>query len=122
MTFHVPEKFRVTFVNAPEGDATNGYFSIRLDGGQRVFVIASDGLGWEHVSVSRNDRVPLWNEMCQVKELFWDDEDCVVQYHPGKADYVNNHSHCLHLWRPTEASMPIPPSFMVGFKEVGVLV
>lgn len=121
MTFHVPEKFRVTFVDAPKGDAHNGYFSCELKGGQQVFVIASNGLGWEHVSVSRKDRTPTWDEMCQVKALFWDDEDCVVQFHPPKSQHINNHSRCLHLWSVIYSVMPMPPSCMVGFAALGTL-
>lgn len=122
MTFHVPEKFRVTRPGMPPGDETCGLFSIKLQHGQSVFVIASTGMGWEHVSVSRKDRAPLWDEMCQVKALFWDDDDCVMQLHPPKADYVNNHSKCLHLWRPLDRFIPRPPAYLVGYQDVGVLV
>ena len=63
--------------------------------------IADNGGGWEHVSVSLNrPRVPNWDEMCFVKEVFWEPEDCVVQYHPPASQYVNCHPHVLHLWRP----------------------
>ena len=34
------------------------------------------------------------------KALFWDEDDCVIQYHPPRSEYVNNHQNCLHLWRP----------------------
>lgn len=52
-------------------------------------VIASDGspeIPWEHVSARaidyKGERVPTWEEMCWLKDLFWDAEECVVQYHP----------------------------------------
>jgi hypothetical protein len=122
MSFHVPEKYRVTHPDMPDGDDTCGLFAVKLKGGQSVFVIASADIGWEHVSVSRRDRCPTWDEMCQVKSMFWSDDDCVMQLHPAKSDWVNNHSFCLHLWRPVEKAIPLPPSFMVGFKELGVLV
>lgn len=117
MTFHVPEKYRVTQLGMPRGDQNNGWFVIPLKHGQKVNVIASNGMGWEHVSVSRKDRCPLWEEMCQVKALFWDDDDCVVQFHPPRSEYVNNHPNCLHMWRPIGVSLPMPPSIMVGFKD-----
>jgi hypothetical protein len=114
--FTVPEKFRVT--SGPLGSSAdfgnNGAFEIRLKLGQKVMVIASDQMGWEHVSVSRKDRCPTWGEMCQIKAMFWGDDDCVVQYHPPKSDYINNHQNCLHLWRPIGIEMPRPPSIMVG--------
>ncbi|MCR4532718.1 hypothetical protein NUV62_17465 [Acinetobacter venetianus] len=71
-------------------------------------------MGWEHVSVSLPARCPTWEEMCFIKSLFWGEDDCVIQYHPPKSDYVNNHQYCLHMWRPIEQSLPTPPSFMVG--------
>ena len=48
-------------------------------------VVFSWGGGWEHVSVSYKNRVPTWDEMCKVKDMFWNDEECVVQYHPPKS-------------------------------------
>jgi hypothetical protein len=74
-------------------------------------------MGWEHVSVSRQDRCPLWDEMCQIKSMFWDEDDCVIQYHPPRSEYVNLHKNCLHLWRPIGIELPMPDSIMVGFKD-----
>lgn len=121
MTFKVPEKFRIKTGALASDDSlgNNGAFWLMLRHSQKVFAIASDMMGWEHVSVSRKDRVPTWDEMCQVKALFWGDEDCVVQFHPPKSEYVNNHPFCLHLWRPVGSEFPLPPSIMVGFKDEG---
>lgn len=70
---------------------------------------------FEHVSVSLANRCPSWAEMCRVKELFWDDEDVVVQFHPKKSQYVNNMPFCLHLWRWTKGDFPTPKTIEVGF-------
>lgn len=70
--------------------------------------------GWEHVSVSTTSRVPTWPEMCRVKALFWDDEDCVVQFHPPRSEYVDECRTCLHLWRYARAEFPRPPRGLVG--------
>lgn len=104
-------------------DGFNGFFCLILNG-MRVKVIASDGEGWEHVSVSLNDSKmpPSWSIMCQVKDLFWPDEAWVVQFHPAKTEYVNQHPGCLHLWRPTKQRLPIPDSLMVGVRNAGDLV
>lgn len=72
--------------------------------------------GWEHVSVSTTHRTPNWPEMCFVKDLFWREDECVIQYHPPKAVYVNVHQHCLHLWKPDHVVIPIPPMILVGPK------
>ena len=116
MSFKMPEKFRVKLSGYPEGDEGNGAFVVKLKHSQVVFVLASDGMGWEHVSVSRKDRCPTWEEMCQVKDLFWDDEDVVMQFHVPSKDHVNNHPYCLHLWRPLGQNVLRPDRIMVGFK------
>lgn len=121
MTFRCPEKYRVQLSGYPAGDHQNGAFVVKLRHGQTVRVIASSGMNWEHVSVSRQDRCPTWDEMCQVKALFWDDHDCVIQYRPPRSEYVNNHPNCLHLWRPIDRDLPMPPSILVGVKDVGVI-
>jgi hypothetical protein len=84
----------------------------------RTLVIMSSGVdtdwNWEHVSVSVRGRNPTWDEMCYVKNLFWDEEECVIQYHPPKDRYVNYHPFCLHLWRPLNAAVPMPPQILIG--------
>jgi hypothetical protein len=76
-------------------------------------VIASSGMGWEHVSVSLPNRCPFWDEMCFIKSLFWGNDETVIQYHPAASEYVNVHPFCLHLWRPIGLAIPTPPTFMV---------
>lgn len=81
--------------------------------GQKFIVIASNGLGWDHVSVSHKKRCPTWNEMCSIRNIFFDDEDVVLQFHPPKSDYVNVHPFCLHLWRNQDAEIETPPTIFV---------
>lgn len=86
---------------------------------ETIRCVVSDGEGWKHVSVSieRETKPPSWEIMCKVKELFWEDEEVAVQYHPKKSEYVNHHPGCLHLWSSTDLQMPTPPSIMVGTKK-----
>lgn len=81
-------------------------------------IIFSWGGEWEHVSVSPYKRsyTPTWEDMCKLKDMFFQEDETVVQYHPMKSEYVNNVPNCLHLWRPINEIMPIPPSIMVGIK------
>jgi hypothetical protein len=118
MAFKVPEKFRIKTGRLASNEAfgNNGAFSVTLKNAQKVFAIASDQMGWEHVSVSRTDRCLTWEEMCQVKDMFWGDDESVMQIHPPKSEYINNHQFCLHLWRPVDQVIPMPPSIMVGVK------
>lgn len=84
----------------------------------KIFSSGSDTeYGWEHVSVSCENRTPNWDEMNFVKDLFWRDDEVAMQLHPAKADYVNCHPYVLHLWRPLDADIPMPPSILVGPKQ-----
>lgn len=65
--------------------------------------------GWEHVSVSLDNRCPTWPEMCYVKKLFWYANETVIQFHPAAASYKNEHEYCLHLWRQVGVNAPLPP-------------
>jgi hypothetical protein len=99
-------------------DGFNGMFRIPI-GGKLVRCIASDGEGWQHVSVSieRDHRTPPWGVMCQIKDWFFEPDQWVVQFHPAQKDYVNYHPGCLHLWRCTDGrEMPTPPHILVGPK------
>lgn len=117
MSFKVPYQFRMKQgpFRSSDADGNNGAFEIPYES-YLLYVIASDGEGWEHVSVSMRSRCPNWDMMCFIKDLFWDLDDCVVQYHPPNKDYVNNCGHCLHLWRPIGIEFPRPPSILVGLK------
>lgn len=77
-------------------------------------IIFSWGRGWDHVSVSFSKRCPTWEEMCQVKDMFFKDSEMAIQYHPAKEDYINCHPFCLHIWRPQGTEIQKPPSIMVG--------
>jgi hypothetical protein len=127
MSFHVPNKYRVrTGPFATNDDAIGcGVFFVPLKAGSPPLrCMAHDGIieaghdaslgGWEHVSVSLPNRCPTWAEMDRVKGLFWDDEDTVLQLHPPRRLWVNLHPYCLHLWRPIYATIPLPPTMLVG--------
>lgn len=99
-------------------DFERQYYGTNGDAGNSVFrVPVGNGGGWEHVSVSPTNRkrttAPTWEEMCEIKRMFFQEDETVVEYHPAKADYVNLHPLCLHLWRSTGVEMPKPPKIFV---------
>ena len=109
------EKHRVT--QGPMGsDASygnNGLFVI-IRHPDTLNVIASDGMGWEHVSITIKDRTPTWDEMSYIKNLFWNEDETVIQYHPKKSEYVNQHPYCLHLWKKADKDYELPPKGLIG--------
>lgn len=87
-----------------------------------MWILVSSDYRWEHVSVSLLtkskepcliERCPKWDEMQFVKDKFFKEDECVVQFHPAKKDYVNNHPYVLHLWRPIDGNFPMPPKELV---------
>jgi len=106
--------------NSTDEDGMNGCFLL-IRNGRRLACIASDGDEWEHVSVTdqstrrSNETPPTWDDMCFIKSAFWDDEECVIEYHVPRSEWINQHPGCLHLWRPKNVEIPRPPSSFVGF-------
>ena len=144
--FKVDEHYRVTdhpILGSNSSYGNNGFFIIPHPKIAFYFYQCqvSDGMGWDHVSISlikavhkvigrirvakkasmvMVERCPTWQEMCFIKSLFWDDEDSVMQLHPPKSQWVNNHPYCLHLWRPTDKEIPLPLGIMVGNKALNL--
>lgn len=122
----VPEQYRVKNHRdfaTDESDGWNGYFLVPLSGNParpklQAVVLISDGLGWKHLSISlvNKKRTPTWEELQKVKEMFFEPDEWVVQFHPPKLEHVNNHDYCLHLWHSLAWPMPVPESFLVGFE------
>ena len=96
------------------GDNGNGFFLVPSPVDRvKLVVIASDGDGWDHVSVSRKTRTPNWKEMSFIKELFFNDDETVMQLHVPIKDHINMCKTALHLWRPHNYVIPTPPKYMV---------
>jgi len=101
------------------GNDTEGVFALK----GHIVVIASSGEGWDHISVSRPDRTPTWDEMEKIKRLFFEDHETVMQLHVPVSEYIDGEytgrraKYCLHLWRPIDIEIPRPPDWMVGNKS-----
>lgn len=92
------------------GDHGNGAFRIPFrQTGVELKVLASNGNGWDHVSVSLRHRTPNWYELEYVARLFFKDDEVCMQLHLPLKDHVSIHPNCLHLWRPQGEAIPVPP-------------
>lgn len=106
-------------------DGNNGAFMIPASAHGMILLltIVSDGGGWEHASVTPRQRgkrgslalarTPTYAEMDFIKRLFWEDHETVIQYHVPRTDHINVHDFCLHLWRPIDVAIPLPPAAFV---------
>ncbi len=76
-----------------------------------VLVMVGIGHGWDHVSASLQHRCPTWFEIDFIKRMFFEPEEVVMQIHHMESKHINNHQYCLHLWRPQNEKIPLPPMF-----------
>lgn len=81
--------------------------------GGNLRIIASWGNGWDHVSVSRPNKVPTYHNMKLVKRMFFAEDEWAVEYHPPASDYISINDNVLHLWRPQDVEFPKPPKEFV---------
>lgn len=105
-----------------EGDHFGAFYFILSDQ-TNVHVIVDDGeqTGWEHVSATmwKNRKgksrpiIPTYDQMQFIKQIFWEDDEAVIQIHPPKDQYVNNHQTCYHLWRNKNQKLELPPKILV---------
>ena len=115
------EQLRIQPRMAIQQEAPDGLMAIAelasTKGHHQATIIASWGGGWDHVSVSFRNRTPTWEEMAEVKRMFFRADETVVQFHPEEEEYINNHPYCLHLWKKQGHRHELPPWWMVGVKK-----
>ena len=56
--------------------------------------------------------------MMMIKEKLFSEEDVVFQLHPREEDYINTHPYCLHLWKPNNCNMVVPPLNSINNDEL----
>lgn len=96
-----------------DGGMAEAYLTSTHKHNKPAKVVFSWGGGWDHVSVSFSNRCPTWEEMCEIKSMFFHPEEVCVQFHPAESEYVNNHPYCLHIWRSQNEKQPTPPKCYV---------
>lgn len=70
-------------------------------GGLKVLLDVSDIWGgklWLHLSCSRKDRMPTYEDLAEMKAVFAGPGRQAVQVFPVKKKHINLHPFCLHLW------------------------
>jgi len=53
---------------------------------------------WIHISCSRTNRLPSWDDLKLVKRVLAGPERQAIQVLPRESEYVNIHPNCLHLF------------------------
>ncbi len=78
--------------------------------------VEQDGRRWLHVSLSRRSRLPSWDDLKNVKDVFVGRDRTALQVLPPQARYVNIHPHCLHLWCCLDGD--VTPDFTRGSESL----
>lgn len=68
-----------------------------------ISVIASvstehDGKRWLHVSCAYHNRLPSWDDLRMVKDVFIGKHRKAIQVIPSAEEHININPNCLHLW------------------------
>jgi hypothetical protein len=95
------------------GNAHGGCFCVPYENVE-LMVIASDGGGWDHISISLKSRCPTWEEMEHVRRHFALPHEVWLQFGLPAKDHINLHPYCLHWFRPQHRKVSLPPPIMVG--------
>lgn len=75
-----------------------------------------DGKVWLHVSLARRSRLPSWDDVVAVKNLFIGEDETALQVLPPRDRYINIHPHCLHLWHCLDGA--VTPDFARGGRSI----
>lgn len=106
--------------------AQHGMFTLPVRANTLAICVASNGkhdhadTGWEHVSVhvkyrwggkkKRKDKVrkPTQDEIIMVRNIFWEPGEAVMQLFSEEGAKGDGYASNVHLWHPTETSIPRP--------------
>jgi hypothetical protein len=76
-----------------------------LEPGTRAFtlgpcriLVSKQAVGW-HLSISRPDRLPSWEEIRDARYALIPDEVTMAALLPPRAEYVNVHEFCMQLYQ-----------------------
>lgn len=69
--------------------------------------VTDAGARWLHLSISRPDRYPTWDEIREAKNWIIGRERAAYQVLPAESEYVNIHGNTFHLWSPLDGD-PFP--------------
>lgn len=90
---------------------------LRASDGLAALVSAArmdDGKVWIHGSVSRQNKMPDYQDMVRLKNLAFGPNRYAAQVMVPESKHVNIHNYCLHLWGPLYANEWPMPEFSKG--------
>jgi len=110
----------LTRIRAAKGrvleDAGIDWLSCLLPGhknGRSLNCVAAWRGGWDRVRVlTAQPGAPTWADMCIVKDVFFGENETVIQVHPPDTHpaHLKRSAVRLVLWRPQMGGIPLPPA------------
>lgn len=90
-------------VGHPLRDAHDMRWYAKNDGLNVIMTVSAkndlgDDRSWMHVSCSRANRVPDYEDLCEVKRIFVGQNRRALHIFPDEKYHVNIHPFTLHLW------------------------
>ena len=101
----IPDGWRVS----SQGDDGAAY----VHNGRRLSVIVSaatemDGKKWLHVSCAHPDRLPSWETLKEIKDIWIGRNRQAIQVLPSEMKWISIHPFCLHLFCCLDEPEPLP--------------
>jgi hypothetical protein len=99
----------------------DGWVIDRKDRTARIIITASpapgdttgDGGEWLHASISGTDRLPTYEELCELHKAVWPDGYAYQCFVPP-SQHVDIHPNALHLWGRPDGSAQLPEFGSLG--------
>ena len=66
-----------------------------------------DGKRWIHLSTAMTHRLPNWEELTEVRDIFLGRDKRAIQVLAPAEDHININANCLHLWHCIDGD-PVP--------------
>jgi hypothetical protein len=75
-----------------------------------------DGNRWIHISTAFEDRLPSWEDLKKIKNIFLGKNRWAIQVFPTEDKYVNINPYVLHLWYCVDGE--VLPDFTGGSNSI----
>lgn len=122
ITNPLPKKSQLPYgFNSPDEDGSHraAWFA-QVGRFQGLFVLGLiaiyEDLAWYHVSFSRKDKIPSYQDITMIKDEWFGKDLWAIQVHPKADEHVNIAPTCLHLWSCLEDGFHLP-----DFRFLGVI-
>jgi hypothetical protein len=84
-----------------------GYRNIDGDGTVIVSTGWFDGIEWKHASMTRDGRVPSYEDLCRLRRAVFGDGWAYQVFAPPN-QHINHHDYALHLWGRADGARALP--------------